>query len=292
MVEIGLSSFAYAWAVGVPGFLPAVPLDALGLLDRAAELDVHVVQFADNLPLSTLNPPAIERLRTSAADRDISIEVGARGIDQHALSRYARIAADLDARFVRLVIDRDGDHPGPDEVVTRLAPLEPAFTERGLVLAIENHDRFSAVELARIVGRLGQWTGICLDTANSLGALEDLDTVVGVLGPLTVNVHVKDVVALRADHGMGFRIEGRPAGAGRIDLPRLLSALDGHGRVRTAVLEMWTPPEATLFETLVKEERWVADSVRYLRTVVGYRPAPAAPRAAPAPEHLLPACAH
>ena len=47
------------------------------------------------------------------------------------------------------------------------------FEEAGVVLAIENHDKFSTDELVYMVEELGpSWVGICLDTVNSFGALE------------------------------------------------------------------------------------------------------------------------
>jgi hypothetical protein len=36
--RLGVGSFAFAWAIGVPGHAPAHPMDAFAFLDRAAEL--------------------------------------------------------------------------------------------------------------------------------------------------------------------------------------------------------------------------------------------------------------
>ncbi len=49
----GLSSYTYTWAVGVPGSLPASPLSAEGIIDKASENGIGTVQIADNLPLGT-----------------------------------------------------------------------------------------------------------------------------------------------------------------------------------------------------------------------------------------------
>ena len=44
----------------------------------------------------------------------------------------------------------------------------PEFRAAGIQLAVENHDRFPASVLARLVERLGpDQAGICLDTVNS-----------------------------------------------------------------------------------------------------------------------------
>jgi len=62
---------------------------------------------------------------------------------------------------------------------------------------------------------------------------------------------------------MGFDIEGRPFGEGLMPLEWILSTLTPE--CRTAVLELWTPPEDTLEETIIKERNWAKQSIDYLR---------------------------
>ena len=115
--------------------------------------------------------------------------------------------------------------------------------------------------------------GVCLDTANSLGAGEGLESVVAVLGPLTVNLHVKDFSIERVPWQMGFTVTGRPAGAGRLNVPALVEQLAKFQRCRTAILELWTPPEAGLEQTIAKEAAWAAQSIEYLRPLFDPEPA-------------------
>jgi sugar phosphate isomerase/epimerase len=144
-----------------------------------------------------------------------------------------------------------------------------ALQRTEVVLAIENHDRFRAQDLLRILERLDSpYAGVCLDTVNSFGALEGPEAVVEALGPWVVNLHIKDFAILRAGHRMGFTIEGRPAGQGRLDVPWLLHRVRGLGRDPNAILELWTPPEGTLAETVAKEAAWAEESVRYLRGLI------------------------
>jgi len=263
-VKLGLSTFTYTWAVGVPGYEPDRRMTALDLVRRASELAVPVAQFADNLPLDALSPRELLELRTEAITLGIAIEVGTRGIGEH-LSRYAELANFFGALFVRVVIDRARDHPSPEEAAGRLAEYEKVFRDRGLRLAIENHDRFSTGQLAWLVSELGDWAGICLDTVNSLGALEVPAAVVKRLGPLAMNVHIKDFTIRRPDHSMGFEIQGAPAGSGSLDIPWLLSELADNEDVRTAILELWTPPEQTVAKSIAKESAWAEASLTYLR---------------------------
>ena len=61
--------------------------------------------------------------------------------------------------------------------------------------------------------------------------------------------------------GLGFVVEGRPAGEGMLDIPALLALLQAHGRDPNAIVELWPPAEATLDDTIDKERRWVEESV-------------------------------
>jgi sugar phosphate isomerase/epimerase len=266
-VRLGLSSFTYTWAVGVPGSEPEHPLSAGDLLERAAGLGVPVVQFADNLPLHA--SPDVDELARRARARGVDLEVGTRGIDRDILLRYLEIAAAVGSPLLRIVVDTKEHHPGPQEVVDRLGTLRREFTAAGVTLAIENHDRFTAAELAWVVHALGDdWTGVVLDTVNSFGALEGPDVVIGTLAPLAVNVHVKDFVVTRAAHMMGFTVEGRPAGRGRLDIPALFSSVGRYRDDVTAVLELWTPPQESLESTIETERRWAEESVAYLESLI------------------------
>lgn len=109
---------------------------------------------------------------------------------------------------------------------------------------------------------------ICLDVGNSLGALEGPEVTVKTLAPLAANLHVKDFVIRRAGHQMGFIVEGRPAGQGQLDIPWVLEQVRNAGRDPNAILELWTPPEAELADTIAKEAQWAAASVSYLRRLI------------------------
>ena len=268
-MRLGISSFTYTWAVGVPGHSPVRPLGALDLLDKAAALGVRVVQFADNLPLERLTGSELDALAQRSSELGICVEVGTRGIDPDLLRRYLRLAQRLESPIVRVVIDTADHHPAADGVVKTLRGLAPAFERAGVVLAIENHDRFDTATLVQILQDIGSdCVGICLDTANSFGALEGPEVVVDRLSPWVVNLHLKDFAMFRANQNMGFVIEGRPLGQGRLDVPWLLQTLRDCGKDPNAILELWTPWSGTLEDTLDKEASWAATSVQYLRQFI------------------------
>jgi sugar phosphate isomerase/epimerase len=269
-MQLGISSYTYNWAVGVPGFpQPARPLSAEALIDKALAHSVRLVQIADNLPLDALDNAALDRLATRAAQNSITLEAGTAGIDPPHLRRYLEIARRLNARLLRTILDTASRHPTIEEAESDISQVLPEFEKAGVTLAIENHDRFPAATLAALIDRLASpQVGICLDTANSLGCGEDLHTVLTILGPWVVNLHIKDFCARRLPHRKGYLIEGCPAGQGLVHIPRLLDELERLDRDPTVILELWQSPENTVEATIAKEESWASESIAYLRQLI------------------------
>lgn len=268
-MKLGLSSWTYTWAIGVPGYPPPQPLTTFDLLQKTAALDVHLVQIADNLPLHKLSETELKTLRQQAQDNNIAIEVGTRSIMPDHLQTYLQLAQFFDSPLVRVVIDTPSGKPAVTDAISILQESLPAFTQANIILALENHDYYTTRDFVQILETINSpHLGICLDTVNSFGALEGPDVVVEALAPWTVNLHIKDFTIFRASHMLALIIEGTPAGQGRLNVPWLLEKLAAHGRSFNAILEFWTPPESTLAETMAKEDKWAGESVAYLRQFI------------------------
>lgn len=261
-MKAGLGSYTYTWACGVPGHPPAEPLTALALCQRAAALGAEVVQLCENVPLPREDWPRLK-------ETGLEIEIGTRGLLGEHLADAWAAAEYFGAPFVRLVMDRDGHEPSYDEALRLLQPWAARARDTGIRVAIENHDRFPAAVLARLVEELGpDAAGVTLDTVNSFGALEPPDVVIDALAPHVLSLHVKDFTIRRVPSQMGFVIEGCPVGAGRLDVPALLARVRATGRDPHAIVELWTPLAATLEETISREEQWARESLTTLRQFI------------------------
>jgi sugar phosphate isomerase/epimerase len=261
---LGISSYTYPWAVGVRDHEPACALDETGLLDRCRQHGVKLLQIGDNLPLAAFEAARLDRLASRAKTENVRLEIGARRLTVDRAVAYVALARQVGARLLRFVIDDADYHPIPQEVSKILKQCAPLLD--GIILGIENHDRFAAAALREIIESAeSDSIGVCLDTANSLGAGEGIGVVATVLAPVTVNLHIKDFQIERVPHLMGFTVTGRPAGSGMLDLPELLRQLARFKRCETAVLELWTPPEQEVEKTIAKEAAWAVQSLAYLR---------------------------
>ncbi len=267
-MRIGISSYTYTWGVGVPGSEPQHPLTAFDLIDKAQVLGVPCVQIADNLPLHQFDEKQLSSLKLYADAHGISIEVGSRGLTSENLDRYITIADQLQSPIVRMVIDEPGYEPDEDTVIGVICEAVPRLESLGIALVIENHDRFKAETFRKMVYRSNSaMVGICLDSVNSLGAGEGIETVVETLGSMTLNLHAKEFIIKRVPHKMGFIVEGSPLGKGMLPLEYILQHVSD--RCQSAILEQWTPPSFSIEDTVKKEDEWAGESVAYMKTIIG-----------------------
>ena len=264
-MRLGISSYTFGWAVGTGSHRPAAALTAIGLIDRATQMGVRLLQIADNLPDETYTPASVDAIAAHAERHGIAIELGTRGIKPEHLRRFIGLARRLRSPILRVVTDIGDDEPAVPEIIERFSAVAEDCRQAGVLIAIENHDRLKAKVLASIAAAFPATVGICLDTVNSFGALEGPEIVVETLGPYTVNLHLKDFAVVRYPSLSGFRVEGRPAGQGMLDIPWLLAKLKSFGRDCNAILEQWAPQEATEAESIRLEADWADDSVRTLR---------------------------
>lgn len=265
-MRIGVSTYTYTWSFGVPGSEPQIKMTPFDLINRAVALGADCIQIADNFPLHRLTEQDLSELAEYACSRKIGIEIGSRGLTDKNLQTYLFIARILSSPILRMVIDQDNYKPDPDDVVAIIRNLDTELKKHKVILALENHDRLHASVFRSIIDKAGSdFAGICLDCVNSMGIGEGIETVIDILAPYTVNLHVKDFNVKRVYHKMGFIIEGTPAGKGLLDLGMIIEKLGRYNKCQSAILELWTPPEQDIGLTMTKEHDWAVESITYMK---------------------------
>ena len=265
-MQIGIGSFAFAWAIGVAGYTPERPLTASALLTIAADFEADCVQLADNMALHEFLPADLDHLKAKARELRLDLEVGMRGMTISSGENYLAIAARLGSKLLRVVIDKADYRPSINEICSTIHHLLPHCKQKGIRLAIENHDRFSSQELMEIIERTDPvWIGICLDSVNSLGRGEGFQEVFEKLSPYTINVHIKDYLIKRKHHQMGFDVLGAVAGEGMLPIAHVLEQLKLLGKCQSAILESWPSWEENLETTIEKEKQWAEKGMSFLR---------------------------
>jgi sugar phosphate isomerase/epimerase len=271
-MKLGIGTYCYMWAIGFKfgdkEARPAQPMDAMGLLERAIELGVHLVQYGPNLALSALDNREMEDLIACARQSNVEFEVGTRGLETDHLRRQVEIAKLTGSKLIRTIPEIGGKPVEAKEVPHYLKQIVPLLEKEDITLGLEN-GKIPAKELAWALDEVkSAKLGVVLDMANSLAISEGWRYVTEILAPYTVCLHHKEFVVQRVWYMMGFTVEGRPAGTGQVDTPWLLDTLDRAGAKYNVILEVWPPEQPTIVESIALEDKWVRESIPYLRQFI------------------------
>ncbi|MGL4631861.1 MAG: sugar phosphate isomerase/epimerase family protein [Leadbetterella sp.] len=268
-MKIGISSFTYGWNVGVDFDMPSQVMTEVDLVNLCLQFGVDCLQIGDNLPLHTLDSDRLSNLKSLIQEHNLRLEIGAKHLTPENLQTYIDLCVYFKAPLLRFIIDGKDYEPNQEDVIQVIQAFLPQLIEHNIVLGIENHDRFKAVELAHIMKVIDHsHVGICLDCVNSIGAGEGLEHVASILAPYTVNLHIKDFKAQRLPHKMGFVVDGEIAGKGMTNLPWLVEKIKPFNRCQSAILEQWVPPDSEIECTCIKEKQWAEIGIKYVKSII------------------------
>jgi sugar phosphate isomerase/epimerase len=249
---------------------PEKKMTALELMQKAVDLEVGLVQIADNLPLEKLSVSGLEELVEFAKANSISMEVGTKGIEEAHLLRLLEIAKMVSSPVLRVLPAFFGSTAVMKEVEACIRQVLPRFEKEGVIIVLENTEAFKAADYAALMERINHpCFKMCLDLANALGAMEGPEYVMDKLIPYVGNFHFKDVKVTRSETVMGFSVTGTPSGLGDLSLPWILEQLEAKELHPSVIIELWPTFANTLSDTLVLEDAWVRESVSYMRSVMG-----------------------
>ena len=268
---LGISTFAYPFLSGRnPEQRPEHPLTPFMLIDKAVELGLKCVQFADNLPFDDFDDATLDAIRDYGAEKGVYIENGMRGMTPEHLRRYIHICQRMDVHLLRAIPAGIDFSPSVDEIVAIIRDALPLLEQYDITLGIENYDRFLTAECAEMVRRVAHpLVGLIVDSTNSLSREEPIEQVLANMSRYCVGFHVKDYTFCRSNFGVGLAVIGQPAGQGRQQISYGLGVLKRDApRAFSTVLESWMPACETTEQSLAQEEQWAKESIEYLKQYV------------------------
>ena len=249
------------------------PLSPLALMDIAVELNLAGVE----IPLSSRVPSFDGQIvETPAIANDIAAELRARGLklaadygalldyDVQHTKDYFDLAVRCGAKTVRAILshllcgDRRGMPGGwnahRDALAVRLRELLPYAQDRGLVLALENHQDATTEDFWRLYEQTGQSPafGVTLDTGNPLAVGQDPVEAAQKLAPLIRHIHMKDYTLHFAPNG--YRLVRCAAGEGVIDFPAILALVRASGHDLLPGIEIAAQQTRTV--PLLEDDWW------------------------------------
>src|SRR5262245_21334736 len=232
---LGVAQFSYNFrltqerAKGVTGLA-----DPLAFLDHCHKLGAGGVQ----LPLGQRESAYLNELRKRVERYEMFLEGQVRlPRDQTDAERFeaeAKTAKDAGISILRTVMlggrryetfdSTAAFRKWGEQAIASVRLAEPIVARHGLTLAVEYHKDWHAADLVALLKKLdSRHLGVCVDSGNNIGLLEDPYEVVETLAPGAVTVHIEDMAV--APYEDGFLLAEVPFGEGFLDLKRIIGAL-------------------------------------------------------------------
>ncbi len=138
-----------------------------------------------------------------------------------------------------------------------------------MVLALDNYEMQSSKSLLELVTHFDSDSlEVCLDTANSIGRLEKSAETVDVLAPATACLHIKDFGIDRIPEKLGFRVTGRQAGTGMLNIPWIIRRVRSENPDVSVILEQWPPFTDSLQATIDMARAWAREGIACLQRIL------------------------
>ena len=181
------------------------PRDILWILERARSLGADGIVTADMAHFD--DKITIEMVKEKLNGMDL--ELGTGGCDPAHMREIIGLCKKLGQRAFRMFL-------GPDvtnRMINDLKTVMPDAQKAGVYLAIENHQDLTSAQLLDVIKQVGSpHLGICLDTGNALGVMEDPLAAAEALAPVAYSTHIKEYMIHIKDKGYVFW--GVPTGDG------------------------------------------------------------------------------
>lgn len=263
-MRLGLSSYVYRYALTLADPATGQTLSPEGILQRAADLELDMVQFCDNIPLISLTDEEARALRARGDELGVEVELGIGELDLAEARAYLRLGQLLGSKTLRVV----AGGASSQVLIDRTRALLPDLHEADITLAYENYNEgLTTAELADLVRTIDDpAVRCCLDTCNAIGQQEWPAVSIENLLSSASQVHFKDYAIEKVV--VGYHVVGRPLGQGWLDSADLMARIRQQGGDPDLMIEFWMPPGENIEDTLTKEQRWVAESAAALRALV------------------------
>jgi 3-oxoisoapionate decarboxylase len=216
-------------------------------MDLAVTSGLSGVEIPAQEYLQGMDEGELERVRRYAEERGLYIVLDSGVVDVPVVRALIDAASALGARTIRVTAssilcgDRSAMAAGWSryvaEIADRLRSVRGRAEERGIDIAVENHQDLTSEEMAALCAAVGsENVGVTLDSVNSLAVAEAPLEFARRLGPLIKHVHLKDYRIYSTPQG--YRLVRCAIGAGVLDVSGLFSLLRERAPGATVAIEL------------------------------------------------------
>ena len=184
-IVFGIGSWSFPWAVGTgKGPRPKKRMSALDLLEQARSLGVGHLRISENLPLENLPWETMIRLKRTANEYAVKIDVGTMGTDVAHLQKFLEVAEFLGSPMVSILPVKPGNTARLSEIENNLRTVLPEFERAGVMITLANQEFYKSHEYRELIEGINHpLLRMCIDPAIGLGAMEGPEHVMQELGP-------------------------------------------------------------------------------------------------------------
>lgn len=247
---IGLSALSFSYRCGLvgrgTGRAVSRPIGVDDVIALAARAGLRSVEFPLDL-LPDLSAARLAALRERLAVSGLAPVADSGVADVEALRSHIVAAAAVGAGVLRVLVSPvlegmrsalpGGWEAHRAEIVERLRAVRPLAEERGVTLAVENHQDATSADLAAICAAVGgERVGVTFDVANTLVVAEDPLAALERLGPLVRNIHLSDYTAYPTSQG--WRLVRCALGEGDLNLRGVFAAIERHAPQAPCQIEL------------------------------------------------------
>lgn len=227
-IPLGLDNFA----------VRAMDWKAPALIDYAACLKLDSLFISDLDAFESFELKYLAGLRAKAADRGLSIHVGAWsicptstsfkknwGTAEELLALGIKVAAGVGSPVIRVILGRGDDRLTPGGIEARIQDtvkvckaLRSRAIDANVKIAVENHaGDMQSRELVSLIEQAGRdYVGANMDSGNAVWALEHPLANLEILGPYVLTTSLRDSAVWESAYGA--TVQWTAMGAGNVDL--------------------------------------------------------------------------
>ncbi|MDX2440854.1 MAG: sugar phosphate isomerase/epimerase [Desulfobacterales bacterium] len=290
-MKLGLHTYTlHLWGLGQNWGIQAAPrpkeMNLIQLMDKAVEWGLDGLHIT-GCDLETKDDTRLAEVKKAAQDRGLYLEYNF-SLDEEFDPRLTDTIADgikitekIGADLAKLSLDIRRPRPlygscfHPEvmrqlcDVHDQVRAVTPLLEKTGIRLVLENHTETFADEILWLIDQIDHpLVGVCADTVNSMGVLENPETAVEKLAPYAFSNHFCDHKLDRDQ--FGIRFHGVALGDGDIDCFKTYKTFRDKSPTDRITFEIeWDMGEDSIEVAREKEMDACIRSIKYARDVLG-----------------------
>lgn len=239
MIKLGISSWAFRYAVGFKGFDNPNPMGIKDFIIKSEELGYKRIQLCENLNYASCEKSQLQECSNLALEKGMDVEIGMNNLSTENIMKHIELCEIFRSKLIRLVVGNIGKthEETYEKAFHRLKDISGMLRAKGIKIGIENHFDLPTEYIVKLIKALDtELVGAIYDTTNAIGFIEKPEYTLELLLPHIFSIHIKDYIVKKAE--ASYVMTGTVLGEGQLDALRVLQKVYSQNKNATVILEM------------------------------------------------------